>query len=274
MKHLLDIYVKITEKIDQEETIDQECRDAFRLLSEGDETSVKLWQRFTDASLTSVREVMSDFGAKPDVWIGESFYEGLPLPKLGSWPDLQPDNTMSAVVSELVGSYIATKNDDESVGVVFPKESKLPSCILQKRDGTHGYLASDLSAIKYRLRNWNPSKIIYFVDNRQALHFKQLFATAEKAWLQNKKIELVHAANGFVSLPEGAMSTRHGRVIFLSDVVKESFDRVKSILLERGKELSDSDIRAVALGAIIYSFMSQDRERDWIFEWDKVLAFE
>jgi len=59
----------------------------------------------------------------------------------------------------------------------------LPSCILQKRDGTHGYLASDLAAIKYRLRNWNPSKILYFVDNRQALHFKQLFATAEKAWI-------------------------------------------------------------------------------------------
>lgn len=70
------------------------------------------------------------------------------------------------------------------------------------------------------------------------------------------------------------MSTRHGRVIFLSDVVEESFDRVKAILVERGKELADADIRAVALGAIIYSFMAQDRERDWIFEWDKVLAFD
>lgn len=274
LKHLLDIYVKITEKIEWDETIDQECRDAFRLLSDGDETSVKLWQRFTDASLASVREVMSDFGAKPVVWIGESFYEWLSLPKLGPWPDLQPDNTMSAVVRELIQSGIATKNEDESVGVVFSKESKLPSCILQKRDGTHGYLASDLAAIKYRLRNWNPSKIMYFVDNRQALHFKQLFATAEKAWIGDNAVELTHAANGFVSLPEWAMSTRHGRVIFLSDVVEESFDRVKAILLERGKELADSDIRAVALGAIIYSFMAQDRERDWIFEWDKVLAFE
>lgn len=70
------------------------------------------------------------------------------------------------------------------------------------------------------------------------------------------------------------MSTRKGRVIFLDDVVQESFDRVKTILRERGKELADSDIRAVALGAIIYSFMAQDRERDWVFEWDKVLAFE
>jgi arginyl-tRNA synthetase len=91
---------------------------------------------------------------------------------------------------------------------------------------------------------------MYFVDNRQALHFKQLFATAEKAWLQSPTTQapthsstyaptcdFTHAANGFVSLPEGAMSTRHGRVIFLSDLVDESFDRVKAILLERGKTL-------------------------------------
>jgi len=75
LKHLLDIYVKITEKVEKDPIIDQECRDAFKLLSEGDEISVKLWQRFTDASLASVREVMGEFGAHPDIWIGESFYE-------------------------------------------------------------------------------------------------------------------------------------------------------------------------------------------------------
>lgn len=64
------------------------------------------------------------------------------------------------------------------------KNPLLPSCILQKRDGTHGYLASDLAAIKYRLKNWSPSRIVYFVDNRQALHFRQLFATANQAWLK------------------------------------------------------------------------------------------
>jgi arginyl-tRNA synthetase len=70
------------------------------------------------------------------------------------------------------------------------------------------------------------------------------------------------------------MSTRHGRVIFLKDLIDESFDRVKKILTERERNISDADTKSVALGAIIYSFLSQDRERDWIFEWDKVLAFE
>jgi arginyl-tRNA synthetase len=272
--HLLEIYVAITEKTEKEPEIEQECRDAFKLLSEGDDASVKLWQQFTEKSLAGVRAVMNDFGAHPDIWIGESFYEWLPLPKLGNWADLTTDNTMSAVVDELVERWIATKNDDDSVGVVFSKESKLPSCILQKRDGTHGYLASDLAAIKYRLKNWSPSRIVYFVDNRQALHFRQLFTTAQSAWLADTDTELTHAANGFVSLPDGAMSTRHGRVIFLKDLIDESFDRVKKILTERERNISDADTKSVALGAIIYSFLSQDRERDWIFEWDKVLAFE
>jgi arginyl-tRNA synthetase len=89
-----------------------------------------------------------------------------------------------------------------------------------------------------------------------------------------KKPELTHAMNGFVSLQEGAMSTRHGRIIFLKDLVGESFDRVRNILLERGRELADTDTKAIALGAIAYSFLAQDRERDWVFDWDKVLAFE
>jgi len=70
------------------------------------------------------------------------------------------------------------------------------------------------------------------------------------------------------------MSSRHGRVIFLKDLRGESFERVRQILLERERNIPDEDIRSVALGAIIYSFLSQDRERDWVFEWDKVLAFE
>lgn len=77
-----------------------------------------------------------------------------------------------------------------------------------------------------------------------------------------------------MSLPDGAMSTRHGRVIFLKDLIGESFERVTKILLEREKTIPDEDIKSIALGSIIYSFLSQDRERDWIFEWDRVLAFE
>ena len=85
---------------------------------------------------------------------------------------------MSDIVQELLSKDIASKNEDGSVGVVFSDETKIPSIMLQKRDGTHGYFASDLAAIKYRVENWHPKKIVYHIDNRQELHFKQVFETS------------------------------------------------------------------------------------------------
>jgi arginyl-tRNA synthetase len=122
------------------------------------------------------------------------------------YPDLK--FPMNAIVDELIAKNIATKNEDGSVGVVFPDELKLPSCILQKRDGTHGYLASDLASVKYRMDNWAPKKILYFVDVRQKLHFEQAFAISQMAQWLGEDTEITHAYNGFISLKDGAMSTR------------------------------------------------------------------
>ena len=183
---------------------------------------------------------------------------------------------MKDIVAELIDLKIATQNKDGSVGVVFPEETKIPSCVLQKKDGTGLYLTSDLAAIKYRLTNgWNPSKIIYSVDSRQQLHLKQAFTIARMAWPELLgDTELFHAFNGFIKLKEGAMSTRKGTVIFLSDLITEGFNRTKAILTEKGQELSKEDIGAISIGAIKYSYLAQDREKDVVFDWDKALSFE
>lgn len=211
-----------------------------------------------------------------DYDIGESFYEGLDLPRPNSedYPDLK-DN-MKDIVRELVKKGVATQNEDGSVGVVFPEETKIPSCVLQKKDGTGLYLTSDLAAIKYRMTNgWNPSKIIYSVDSRQQLHLKQAFAIARMAWPELLgETELFHAFNGFIKLKDGAMSTRKGTVIFLSDLITEGFNRTKAIIEEKGQSLSDADIQAISIGAIKYSYLGQDREKDVVFDWDKALSFE
>lgn len=159
---------------------------------------------------------------------------------------------------------------------------KLSSCILQKKDGTGLYLTSDLAAIKYRLTNgWNPEKIIYSVDVRQQLHLKQAFTIAKMAWWEElgaDKVELFHAFNGFIKLKEGAMSTRHGTVIFLEALIDEGNTRTAKILEEKwrvgDKALSKEDIQAITVGAIKYSYLAQDREKDVTFDWDKALNFE
>jgi arginyl-tRNA synthetase len=185
---------------------------------------------------------------------------------------------MKDIVRELIKKWVATQNEDGSVGVVFPEETKIPSCVLQKKDGTGLYLTSDLAAIKYRMTNgWNPSKIIYCVDVRQQLHLRQAIWIAKKAWgLEN--VELFHAFNGFIKLKEGAMSTRHGTVIFLEDLITEGSERTSTLLAEKWRTgdntLSPADIEAITIGAIKYSYLSQDREKDVTFDWDKALNFE
>ena len=167
---------------------------------------MRLWGEFTSTSLKAMNTILALIHVVPDYDIGESFYENLPLPKIGNQPTLQ--YTMNDIIKELLEKKIAIKNEDGSVAVVFPEESKLPSTVIQKKNGTNLYITADICAIKYRLTNgWNPKKIIYSVDLRQQLHFKQCFEICRIAgWIH--EVELFHAGNGHISLPDGAMSTR------------------------------------------------------------------
>ncbi|MDD3120672.1 MAG: arginine--tRNA ligase, partial [Candidatus Gracilibacteria bacterium] len=286
LEYLLNGYQLITIFSEENNIIDNQCRKEFQYLSgvginlsnaeekKRHETNIKLWKQFTSISITEVKKQLEILNIYPQYNIGESFYEGLNLPHPNDedYPPLK--YTMKDIVKELTDAKIATKNPDGSVGVIFGDETKIPSCVLQKTDGTGLYLTSDLSCIKYRMENWKPSKIIYFVDVRQQLHLKQCFTIAKKAWPELENVELFHAFNGFIKLKEGAMSTRKGTVIFLEDLINEGFVRTKNILEEKGKTLNDENIQKITIGAIKYSYLSQDREKDVVFDWDKALSFE
>ncbi|MBP9812594.1 arginine--tRNA ligase, partial [Candidatus Gracilibacteria bacterium] len=288
--------IEISEKIHEEREVG--ARKEFQYLSgigidlsnpeerKHHEENVELWKKFTSISITETEKKLSLLNVFATYNIGESFYEGLGLPRPNGedYPDLKWN--MKDIVEELCNNPklkgIVEKNDDGSVGVTFPDEYKLPSCILQKKDGTGLYLTSDLAAIKYRLTNgWNPEKIIYSVDVRQQLHLRQAFTIAKMAWgeeLGANTVEFTHAHNGFIKLKEGAMSTRHGTVIFLQALIDEGNERTEKILEEKGrtgeKPLSPTDIEAITVGAIKYSYLAQDREKDVTFDWDKALNFE
>lgn len=272
--YLLELYVKITAEIEENIELEQKTRYEFKLLSTWDKDSVELWRKFTSYSIEAMNKNLARLNVKPDYNIWESFYEGLGLPKMEGYPDLQFD--MHSIVDELIEKWIATKNDDNSVWVVFPGD-KLSSCILQKRDWTHGYLASDLASIKYRTTNWNPAKIVYFVDVRQQLHFKQAFEIAKNAWwLWNT--ELFHAYNWFISWKEGAFSTRKWNIIKLSDLLDEAETRAKNIILEKRSDLSDDELNNISkivwIWAIKYGYLKKNRETDVIFDWDEFMTFE
>ncbi|MCD5380373.1 arginine--tRNA ligase, partial [Candidatus Gracilibacteria bacterium] len=280
VEHLFELYVKISSDAETDETLEGTFREEFKKLSEGDKESINLWSKFTKESILAMNIQLGRMHIKPDYNIGESFYEGLGLPKIEDYPDLG-DNNMKDVVDELVEKNIAsiTQNDDgtTSIGVVFADELKMPGCILQKRDGTHGYLASDLSSIKYRKQNWNLEKIIYFVDGRQQLHLRQVFEIAKQAgWLGDT--ELIHAYNGFISLKDGAMSTRKGRIIKLEALLDEAELRAEKIILEKRDDIQGEELKTlsktIGIGAIKYGYLKKNRESDIVFDWDEFMSFE
>lgn len=275
VEHLFNLYVKITTETEKEKSLEQKTRDEFKLLSEWNPESIELWKNFTKFSIKAMNKELNRFHIKPDYNIWESFYEWLWFPKMEDYPDLEFD--MKWIVKDLISKKIATKNEDNSVWIVFYDAEKIPSCILQKRDWTHWYLASDLAAIKYRKQNWNPEKIIYFVDIRQQLHLKQAFIIAKKAgWINDT--ELFHAANGFISLKDWAMSTRKGKIIRLDKLLDEAEERAKKIILEKrddinGEELKELSIK-IWIWAIKYGYLKKSRETDVIFDWDEFMTFE
>jgi len=275
VEHLLELYIKITEEAEKDIDFEDSIRKEFQKLSKGDLESVKLWESFTKESIIAMNKQLGRLNVKPDFNIGESFYEWLNLPKIENYPNLK--FSMKEIVKELIENNIATKNDDNSVWIEFSKESKITSCILQKRDWTHWYLASDLASIKYRVENWNPVKIIYFVDSRQQLHLRQTFEVARKAnWVEN--IELFHAYNWFISLKDWAMSTRKGRIIKLDKLLDEAELRAEKIILEKRDDIKWSELKELSkiiwIWAIKYWYLKKNRESDVIFDWDEFMSFE
>lgn len=275
VNHLFELYVKITAEAEKDNIIEEQTRQEFKLLSEWNPESVKLWQEFTSYSISAMQVQLNRLNVKPDFDIGESFYEWIWLAKMGNYPDLK--HKMSDIVKELVEKKIANKNEDGSVWVVFQENLKIPSCVLAKRDGTHGYLASDLAAIKYRIENWNPEKIIYHVDVRQELHFKQVFEIASSAsWIEKSK--LFFAWNWFITLKTWAMSTRKWNIIKLEDLLDEAVDRAKKILLEKNPDVNEKDLKEISeiiwIWAIKYWYLSKSRSSDMIFDWDEFMTFE
>lgn len=275
VNHLFELYVKITAESENNESLEEKTRAEFKALSEWNPDSIKLWQSFTSYSISAMQVQLSRLNVKPDFDIWESFYEGIWLPKMGNYPDLK--YKMSDIVKELTEKKVATKNDDGSVWVNFDENTKIPSCMLAKRDGTHGYLASDLAAIKYRVENWNPEKIIYHVDVRQELHFKQAFEIAKNAgWTQEG--QTIFAGNGFIALKTWAMSTRKGNIIKLDSLLDEAVQRAKNIILEKNPEVSEKDLKEISeiiwIWAIKYWYLSKSRTTDMIFDWDEFMTFE
>ena len=275
VEHLFELYVKASELEEKDPSWKDKYQDAFAKLSSWDKEYIKYWQIFTKESIKSAQKQLNRLNVKSDYNIWESFYEWLNLPKLEDYPDLIW--SMKDIVKELLEKWIAVKNEDNSIWVIFPDNLNIPSTILQKRNWTTWYLASDLAAVKYRTHYWNPEKIIYFVDKRQSLHLNQVFTISKLAWWI-KNTELIHASNGFVKLEDGAMSTRKWKIIKLEELLDKAKEKAKEIILEKRSDIEKNELEKLSeiiwIWAIKYEYLRKNRELDITFKWDEFMTFE
>ncbi|MBU5670142.1 arginine--tRNA ligase [Peptoniphilus sp. MSJ-1] len=258
---LLKLYVKVNEEADKSKEVKDKCRYWFKELENGNEEAVEIWKWFKDVSLQEFNRVYDMLDIEFDSYNGESFYS----------------DKMPALIEDFRERNIL--EESEGAEVINLEEYDLPPAIVVKSDGTTIYLTRDLAAAKYRHETYKPYKNIYVVGSQQSLHFKQLKAALKKAgfdWYD----EIVHVAFGMVSLEDGTLSTRRGKVLYLEDVLNKATEKVTHILDEREEEQNikienkEELAQTVGIGAIKFQELFNGRIKDYVFDWDKTLSFE
>lgn len=259
VKEMLRLYVKFHEEAKKDETLEDEARALFKKIEEGDVELLKKWATFCAISAADFQKTYDALGIAVDLTLGESFYQ----------------NKLADVIKRCLEKKIAVQNEDGSVAVSFEGDV-FPSYLLQKKDGSSLYATRDIAAAEFRMKEFSPEKIIYVVGGEQTLHFRQVFATLKSLGHESGKFQ--HDGFGLVSLPEGKMSTREGRVIFLEDLLREAKERALAIVSEKNPALSEAEKNEIAevvgVGAVIYNDLSQSRERDIVFDWKRAMSME
>ena len=259
INELLKLYVRFHSEAEEHPELEDEARAYFHALEQGDPEVTKLWKLFVDASLKEFNRMYKLLDISFDSYAGESFYS----------------DKMPEVVEIMREKGILEESDGAQV-VGFEDES-MPPCIILKSDGSTIYATRDIAAVLYRKRHYDFYKNIYVVGTPQALHFKQVFGCIEKMGFDFAK-DCVHVGFGYVRFPDKAMSTRHGDVVLLEDVLNEAVAKTREIIAgsSTSKEVDESDNVAekIGIGAVLYAFLKNSRERDIIFTWEDMLDFE
>jgi arginyl-tRNA synthetase len=248
IKKLLKLYVKFHKEAEENEALEERARELFRKLEAGDPEAKKRWKKFRELSLKEFRKMYERLGTSKLIDGSESLFveQGREL------------------VGKLLKKRIAKKDQG---AVVVPLKGK-PPLILQKSDGTTIYSSRDLASALWRYGEFAPDLMLYVVGNEQSLHFQQLFDVLKKL---DVKAEMEHVNFGLIRLPEGKMSSRMGRVVFLEEVLDEAVRRVEKIMKGRGG--SKEDAMKIGIGAVKFADLKTSRTRNVMFKWD-ILSFE
>ena len=250
-----ELYVRFNTQATEE--MEQEAREYFRLIESGDKEANELFDWFKSLTLEYVNRIYDRLGVKFDSYNGERFYT----------------DKMQPVIDELREKGLL--KESEGAQVVDLEQYGMPPCLILRSDGASLYATRDLAAAYYRKATYDFYKCLYVVAYQQNLHFRQIFKVLEllgKEWAK----DMVHVAYGMVSLEDGAMSTRKGKVVWLEDVINKCVEKALKVIDEKNPDLEDKQAVAekVGVGAVIFGALYNNKIKDIVFSYDKVLSFE
>ena len=255
---LLRLYRLVRQKADADPEIMKAVLAETSKLHHGDEANRKLWREILPNCLDEIEKVYARLGVSFDHTIGESFY----------------NDRLGELVERFKKKGIAQETEG-AVGIFLDGE-EVPM-LIQKSDGAYLYATTDLATLEYRRDTFAPDAILYVVDFRQSHHFEQLFKAAK--YLEMGDVELVHVKFGTVLGDDGKpFKTRSGDTVGLESLLDEAEKRALGIVTanDRDGALSDEERRHIAhtvgLGALVYADLSQNRDSDYVFSFDKMLA--
>jgi arginyl-tRNA synthetase len=250
------------------ETYDLERRDMYRKWDAGDPHVRQLWRETREWSLEEFRDVLRMLDVHMDVWFFES----------------EVDEPSKAIVGELIQKGIAEDERPQGGPVIVKIDEKLGltkekyrTMVVLRSDGTSLYSTKDLALAKQKFEQYNVDRSIYVVDFRQGLHFQQVFKILE-LWGFPQASKCYHLSYGYVTLPEGAMSARRGRVVLFKEVYDEAIKRVLALETERTGNIPENERQKIAeqigLGALVYSMLAVDNNKDIVFDVNEALSFD
>jgi arginyl-tRNA synthetase len=258
---LVRLYREVTRLEETDENIKRTAREELVKLQAGDAENLAIWKQTVELSWREFEKLYGLLGIKFDERLGESAY----------------NDALAPLCAELEKRGIARESDG-ALCIFFPDIPTLDGkpAIVRKSDGGFLYATTDLATIDYRVKRWNPDAMWYVVGAPQALHFQQIFAAAKMMGIHG---DLRHIAFGSIlGEDRKIMKTRSGENVGLAEVLHEAIERARKILAARTEALppeeAESTARLIGLGAVKYAELSQNRLTDYVFSWDKLLAFE
>ncbi len=251
------LYVKFHQEADGDASLEDEARNWFRQLENGDGEARKLWQLFKDISMEEFEKIYKMLNIKFDYYTGESFY----------------NNMLDSTVERIKAAGLLELSD--SAQVVNLDKYDMPPCLIRKKDDASLYATRDICAAEYRKKEFDFSKMVYVVGSEQKLHFRQFKKVLEllgDEWVN----DCHHVDFGLVKFKDAKMSTRQGKVVLLESLLNESISRAAKIIEEKNPDLEEKGeiADAVGIGAIVFSDLKNKRIKDVNFDWDEILNFD